>query len=57
MHHDDHVEAMLGTGGVAECGNAQNCVRVCPKGIPLTTAIPAVGGQASLKWLRELFSW
>ena len=55
MHHDDHLEAMLGTGGVAECGNAQNCVRVCPNGIPLTTAILAVGVQASLKWLRDLF--
>ena len=55
MHHDDHLEAMMGVGGISDCGNAQNCVQVCPKQIPLTTAIARVGGQVSRKWLRELF--
>jgi succinate dehydrogenase iron-sulfur subunit len=55
MNQDERLEAMMGEGGISDCGNAQNCVRVCPKEIPLTTAIPRVGGQASLKWLRELF--
>jgi succinate dehydrogenase / fumarate reductase iron-sulfur subunit len=55
MHQDERLEAMMGIGGVADCGNAQNCVEVCPKGIPLTTAIARVGGQASRKWLRDLF--
>ena len=26
-------------GGIQVCGNAQNCVAVCPKKIPLTTSI------------------
>ena len=55
MHQDERLEAMMGIGGIADCGNAQNCVEVCPKGIPLTTAIARVGGQVSRKWLRDLF--
>jgi succinate dehydrogenase iron-sulfur subunit len=55
MHEDVRIEALMGLGGVADCGNAQNCLEVCPKGIPLTTAIAWVGRQASLKWLRNLF--
>ncbi len=56
MHQDERLEAMMGEGGIADCGNAQNCVEVCPKDIPLTTAIGAVGRQTSIKWLRDLFS-
>ena len=32
------------TGGVDGCGNAQNCVQVCPKDIPLTTSIADMNG-------------
>jgi len=35
----------MGPGGVSDCGNAQNCVKVCPKHIPLTESI-ASGGRA-----------
>ena len=55
MHQEERIAALMGEGGIADCGNAQNCVEVCPKGIPLTTAIAAIGRQASLKWLRDLF--
>jgi len=55
MHQDERIEALMGEGGIADCGNAQNCVEVCPKSIPLTTAIASIGRQASLKWLRNLF--
>ena len=55
MHQDERLEALMGEGGVADCGNAQNCVEVCPKEIPLTTAIGHLGRQASIKWLRDLF--
>ncbi|MFH1739937.1 MAG: succinate dehydrogenase iron-sulfur subunit [bacterium] len=33
------LRAVMGLGGIHECGNAQNCARVCPKEIPLVTAI------------------
>jgi succinate dehydrogenase / fumarate reductase iron-sulfur subunit len=55
MNLDERLDAMMSEGGVADCGNAQNCVEVCPKEIPLTTAIGAVGRQTSIKWLRDLF--
>ncbi len=37
------LDAAMGEGGIADCGNAQNCVQVCPKEIPLTTAIGELG--------------
>ena len=43
-------------GGVSECGNAQNCVKVCPKEIPLTESIAAVGREVTLHNVREIFS-
>jgi len=56
MHQEERLQALMGEGGIADCGNAQNCVEVCPKGIPLTTSIGDVGGQVSRKWLRDLFA-
>lgn len=56
MHQDERLEALMGEGGIADCGNAQNCVEVCPKEIPLTTSIGWVGRQVSKKWLRDLFT-
>ena len=29
----------MGDDGITNCGNAQNCVKVCPMNIPLTKAI------------------
>lgn len=54
MQADERLEALMGEGGVADCGKAQNCVKVCPKGIPLTESI-AVMGRETLK--RALFGW
>jgi succinate dehydrogenase / fumarate reductase iron-sulfur subunit len=39
----ERLRALMGDGGVQECGYAQNCVEVCPKDIPLTRAISEVG--------------
>ncbi len=33
------LDELQGEGGISGCGNAQNCVRVCPKEIPLTTSL------------------
>ncbi len=43
MHAGERLRALMGKGGVHECGYAQNCVKICPKGIPLTEAISDVG--------------
>jgi succinate dehydrogenase / fumarate reductase, iron-sulfur subunit len=48
MSASERLDALVAEGGIQVCGNAQNCVKVCPKGIPLTTAI-ARGGRAATK--------
>jgi succinate dehydrogenase / fumarate reductase iron-sulfur subunit len=47
------LEAVMGEGGIQDCGNAQNCVEACPKKIPLTESIAKIGRQASLVALRK----
>src|SRR5437879_1311265 len=54
MHARERLEAVMGPGGVADCANAQNCVRICPKGIPLTESIAEVNRQA-IK--QAIFGW
>jgi len=39
MTASQRLEALLQPGGIADCGNAQACVEVCPKDIPLTDSI------------------
>lgn len=39
MHAELRLSSLMDPGGVQDCGQAQNCVRVCPRGIPLTTSI------------------
>lgn len=57
MHKEERLEALLGEGGIHECGNSQNCVQVCPKGIPLTTSIAAMNRDvnrfAFSSWLKK----
>lgn len=52
---DDRLEALRQTGGIAECGNAQNCVKVCPKGVPLTDAIARANRELTVYSLRRIF--
>ena len=52
MHAHQRLEAIMGPGGVADCANAQNCVKICPKGIPLTESIAEVNRQAIRQALR-----
>jgi succinate dehydrogenase / fumarate reductase iron-sulfur subunit len=39
---------------VADCANAQNCVNICPKSIPLTESIAQVNRDA-IK--HAVFGW
>lgn len=47
-NREERLRALMGMGGVTDCGNAQNCVEVCPKKIPLTTSIAEVNRQTTL---------
>ena len=51
----ERLKALMGDGGIQECGYAQNCVEVCPKEIPLTTSIADVGGQVMWQALKDFF--
>jgi succinate dehydrogenase / fumarate reductase iron-sulfur subunit len=51
----ERLEALMGNGGIQECGFAQNCVEVCPKEIPLTNSISYVGGEVMKLAIRDLF--
>jgi succinate dehydrogenase / fumarate reductase iron-sulfur subunit len=55
LHASARLEALLGAGGIADCGNAQNCVKVCPKGIPLTQSIAEMGRQTLGYAVRRFF--
>lgn len=49
--------ALMGEDGINACGQAQNCVRVCPKKIPLTDSIAAMYRDTTKQALKDLFSF
>ena len=55
MNAHERLEAIMGRGGLVDCGNAQNCVEACPKEIPLTEALGELGRQTTVHWLKTLF--
>ena len=54
LQKTQRLEAVMGPGGVADCGKAQNCVEVCPVKIPLVDSIQHVARDTSK---RLLFGW
>jgi succinate dehydrogenase / fumarate reductase, iron-sulfur subunit len=55
MHKEDRLAAIMGEGGITSCGNSQNCVEVCPKGIPLTTSIAHLNRQTTIQSFKNFF--
>lgn len=51
----ERMDALTGPGGIQDCGNAQNCVAVCPKEIPLTTSIARAGRAATVHAIKKWF--
>ena len=47
----ERLERVMGPGGVADCGKAQNCVEVCPMQIPLVDGIQGVAREATKRFL------
>jgi len=39
LQRERRLEALMDEGGIADCGNAQNCIKACPKEVPLTRSI------------------
>jgi succinate dehydrogenase / fumarate reductase iron-sulfur subunit len=54
MNKEERLDALFGPGGLADCGNAQNCVRACPKDIPLTDSIAEVGRELTKRMIQRL---
>ncbi|WP_442482605.1 succinate dehydrogenase iron-sulfur subunit [Aeoliella sp. SH292] len=52
---NERLEALMAPGGIQACGNAQNCVAVCPKSIPLTTSIARAGRQTTVYAIKKIF--
>lgn len=52
----DRLDALAGLGGVNDCGNAQNCVKVCPKHIPLTESIAAIGRAVTIRSISKFLT-
>jgi succinate dehydrogenase / fumarate reductase iron-sulfur subunit len=50
----DRLEAIMGPGGITDCGNSQNCVKVCPKDIPLTDSIAKASRSTTVHAIRRL---
>lgn len=53
---EERLRPLMEKGGISGCGNAQNCVRVCPKNIPLTDSIAAIGRQTTVQAIQDIFS-
>jgi len=55
LNKAERLEAIMGDGGITNCGNSQNCVQSCPKGIPLTTSIAALNRDTTFQGFRNFF--
>jgi succinate dehydrogenase / fumarate reductase iron-sulfur subunit len=55
MNGNERLDALKGPGGLQVCGNAQNCVAVCPKNIPLTREIARAGRKLTWYMFKKWF--
>lgn len=52
---EERLESLMSKGGIQECGNSQNCVKACPKEIPLTRSIAEMKKEVTKKAIRSIF--
>ncbi|MCS7165114.1 MAG: succinate dehydrogenase iron-sulfur subunit [Candidatus Calescibacterium sp.] len=55
FYKDERLKYMAGREGISNCSNAQLCVQVCPKEIPLTEAIAEVNAEVT-RYLIKLIT-
>jgi len=55
LNAGQRLDALMAPGGIQVCGNAQNCVAVCPKSIPLTTSIGRIGRDTTKRMFTKWF--
>ncbi len=49
----ERLDVMSSEEGITGCGNAQNCVKVCPKSVPLTRAIAQINRDTTVYRLKK----
>jgi succinate dehydrogenase / fumarate reductase iron-sulfur subunit len=54
MHAKERINALMQPGGIQDCANAQNCVKACPKEIPLTESLAEINRAA---WKQAMLGW
>lgn len=54
MTAEERLNGLMGDDGITNCGNAQNCIEVCPMSIPLTKAIYETNRDITVD---ALFGW
>lgn len=52
---NSRLRTMMGSRGIAGCGQAQNCLRACPKEVPLTESIAAIGRATGMLFLKQVW--
>jgi len=57
MNAGERLDGLMAEGGIQMCGNAQNCVAVCPKSIPLTRSIARAGRATTVHAIKKLFDF
>ena len=56
FEEDKRLAVLAGPGGIADCGNSQNCVKVCPKNIPLVRSLAKAGRAATAYTIKKFFT-
>ena len=51
----NRIDALIGPGGIQNCGKAANCQAVCPKEIPLMTSWARAGRAATIHAIKNFF--
>jgi len=54
LNAKERLRALMGPGGIEDCGNSQNCVKACPKEIPLVDSIAEVNREITQNLLDLL---
>lgn len=53
MNKEERLDAIMGVGGIVDCSNSQNCVKVCPKQIPLTRNIARLNRDTTIYGIKR----
>ena len=53
---EQRLNVLMEKGGITSCGNSQNCVEACPKGIKLTTYIAQLNRDVNKQALKNIFN-